>query len=161
MHPAAWLTINDRDNEPGVFWRHVFFALAFVGAIAPDAPPPMVSTAPAVDELGELLFGAGGMAVLVLDAADRLQNPTIFDQLGRLLEGAGERLRLVMTTRRILRCRFTDIAWRGHSRRFATTRSPSTATRSRGCSPCTALPCRTSRWKTWWSAPKAGQRVFD
>jgi LuxR family maltose regulon positive regulatory protein len=82
-----------------VFWCHVFFAFAFVGAVAVDAPLPMVGTAPAVDELGELLLGAGGLAVLVLDAADRLRNPTIFDQLGRLLEGAGERLRLVMTTR--------------------------------------------------------------
>ena len=99
VRPAAWLTVSDRDNQPGLFWSHVFFALAFVGAIAPDAPLPMVSTAPAVDELGELLLGAGGRAVLVLDAADRLRNPTIFDQLARMLEGAGERLRLIMTTR--------------------------------------------------------------
>ena len=99
LRPPAWLTLSDRDNQPGVFWCHVFFALAFVGAVAADAPLPMVCTAPAVDELGELLLGAGGRAVLVLDAADRLRNPTIFDQLGRLLEGAGERLRLIMTTR--------------------------------------------------------------
>ena len=99
LRPAAWLTVSDRDNQPGVFWSHVFFALAFVGAITEDAPLPMVSTAPAVDELGELLLGAGGRAVLVLDAAERLRDPTIFDQLGRLLEGAGERLRLIMTTR--------------------------------------------------------------
>jgi LuxR family transcriptional regulator, maltose regulon positive regulatory protein len=99
VRPAAWLTVSDRDNQPGVFWCHVFFALAFVGAVAADAPLPMVCTAPAVDEHGALLLGAGGRAVLVLDAADRLQNPTIFDQLGRLLEGAGERLRLIMTTR--------------------------------------------------------------
>ena len=97
--PAAWLTVSDRDNQPGVFWSHVFFALAFVGAVAADAPLPMVSTAPAVDELGELLLGAEGRAVLVLDATDRLRNPTIFDQLGRLLEGVGECLRLIMTTR--------------------------------------------------------------
>ncbi len=97
--PTAWLTISDRDNQPGVFWCHVFFALAFVGAVPADAPLPMVCTAPAIDELGELLLGAGGRTVLVLDAADRLRNPTIFDQLGRLLEGAGERLRLVMSTR--------------------------------------------------------------
>ena len=97
--PPAWLTVSDRDNQPGVFWCHVFFALAFVGAVAPDAPRPMVSTAPAVDDLGELLVGAEGRAVLVLDGVDRLRNPTIFDQLGRLLEGAGERLRLIMTTR--------------------------------------------------------------
>jgi ATP/maltotriose-dependent transcriptional regulator MalT len=99
LRPAAWLTVSERDNDPGVFWCHVFFALAFVGAIAADAPLPMVCAAPAVDELGALLLGAGGRAVLVLDAADRLRNPTIFDQLGRLLEGAGERLRLVTTTR--------------------------------------------------------------
>jgi LuxR family transcriptional regulator, maltose regulon positive regulatory protein len=99
VRPAAWLTVSDRDNQPGVFWCHVFFALAFVGAVAADAPLPMVCTAPAVDELGALLLGAGGRAVLVLDAADRLRNPTIFDQLGRLLGGAGERLRLIMTTR--------------------------------------------------------------
>ena len=99
VHPAAWLTVSDRDNQPDVFWCHVFFALAFVGAIAPDAPPRIVSTAPTVDDVGELLVGAGGLAVLVLDAADRLRNPMIFDQLGRLLEGAGERLRLIITTR--------------------------------------------------------------
>jgi LuxR family maltose regulon positive regulatory protein len=99
VRPAAWLTVSDRDNQPGVFWCHVFFALAFVGAVGADAPLPMVCTAPAVDELGALLLGAGGRAILVLDAADRLRNPTIFDQLGRLLEGAGERLRLIMTTR--------------------------------------------------------------
>ena len=45
------------------------------------------------------LVGAEGRAVLVLDAVDRLRNPTIFDQLGRLLERDGERLRLIMTTR--------------------------------------------------------------
>lgn len=99
LRPAAWLTVRDRDNQPGVFWCHVFFALAFVGAVTADAPLPMVWTAPVADELGELLLGAGGRAVLVLDSADRLRNPTIFDQLGRLLEGAGERLRLIMTTR--------------------------------------------------------------
>ena len=95
LRPPAWLTLGDRDNQPGVFWCHVFFALAFVGAVPADAPLPMVCTAPAVDELGDLLLGAGGRTVLVLDAADRLRNPTIFDQLGRLLEGAGERLRLI------------------------------------------------------------------
>jgi hypothetical protein len=31
QRPSAWLTISDRDNQPGVFWCHVFFALAFVG----------------------------------------------------------------------------------------------------------------------------------
>jgi LuxR family maltose regulon positive regulatory protein len=97
--PPAWLTVSDRDNQPGVFWCHVFFALAFVGAVAPDAPRPTVCAAAAVDDLGELLLGAEGRAVLVLDGVDRLRNPTIFDQLGRLLEGAGERLRLIMTTR--------------------------------------------------------------
>jgi LuxR family transcriptional regulator, maltose regulon positive regulatory protein len=99
LRPPAWLTVSDRDNEPGVFCCHVFFALAFVGAVPADAPLPMVCTSPAVGELGELLLGPGGRTVLVLDAADRLWNPTIFDQLDRLLEGAGERLRLIMTTR--------------------------------------------------------------
>ena len=99
LRPPAWLTVSDRDNQPGVFWCHVFVALAFAGAVPADAALPMVCTAPAVDELGELLLGAGGRTVLVLDAADRLRNPTIFDQLGRLLEGAGERLRVIMTTR--------------------------------------------------------------
>jgi hypothetical protein len=32
LRPAAWLTVSDRDNQPGVFWCHVLFALTFVGA---------------------------------------------------------------------------------------------------------------------------------
>src|SRR5262245_29717676 len=68
-HPVAWLTLTHRDEQPDI-----------VAAC-------------------EQLFRLDRQVVLVLDAAERVRHPAVFDQLSWLLDNAGERLRLLMTSR--------------------------------------------------------------
>jgi LuxR family transcriptional regulator, maltose regulon positive regulatory protein len=99
---AVWLTLTSRDDQPVVFWSHVRFALADIGAMSAEAGPGMAPDRVDVgdiDAVAEQIVQLDRAVVLVLDAADRLQHGTVFDQLGQLLDSMGGRLRVLMTTR--------------------------------------------------------------
>jgi LuxR family transcriptional regulator, maltose regulon positive regulatory protein len=97
--PVAWVTLTERDEQPGIFWAHLRLALAMVGALAADALQPMFPDSADVDALSQELLALVVPVVLVIDAADRLHGKAVFDQLSRLLEDTGERLRVLMTSR--------------------------------------------------------------
>jgi LuxR family maltose regulon positive regulatory protein len=97
--PVAWLTMTERDEQPGVFWAHLQLGLVLAGALAADAVQPLFPDTADVDALSDQLLQLVLPVVLVIDAADRLPGRGVFAPLARLLEDAGERLRVIMTTR--------------------------------------------------------------
>ncbi|HET6752390.1 MAG TPA: hypothetical protein VFH23_00385 [Jiangellaceae bacterium] len=38
--PASWLTLDDGDNQPGVFWSHILDSLARTGVLSFSAIRP-------------------------------------------------------------------------------------------------------------------------
>lgn len=97
--PVAWLTLTHRDEQPAVFWSRVQVALTDIWAVGAGTRHPVVPEEADVDALCEQLLQLDGHLVLVLDAAERVPHPAVFDQLSWLLDNAGERLRVLMTSR--------------------------------------------------------------
>jgi LuxR family maltose regulon positive regulatory protein len=88
--PVAWLSPSDGDDT---FLKDVRRALTDAGAGTTTAG------AADLDGLSDELLRLDQPVVLVVDAAERVQRRTVFDQLDRLLEISGDRLRVLMTTR--------------------------------------------------------------
>ncbi|GFJ96091.1 transcriptional regulator [Phytohabitans rumicis] len=82
---AAWLTLDETDNDPATFWYDVLLALQVADAV------------PAGSQLG--LGAVTRPSVLVLDDVHELREPAALDALGRLVEHRGPALRLVLATR--------------------------------------------------------------
>jgi LuxR family transcriptional regulator, maltose regulon positive regulatory protein len=82
----AWLSIDDRDNDPAVLLSYIAFALGGAAALGPDvaealaSPGPSVWTA-AVPRLGAALAKRPRPFVLVLDDVDRLTESDSADAL--------------------------------------------------------------------------------
>ena len=96
-HPAAWVGLDPRDNEPGRLARSVVSALAAVAAV-PDGPTRRRrSDAALLDEA----FGAlaPGPWVLVLDDVHELRSPEALAALRHLLDGSPPSLALVLCAR--------------------------------------------------------------
>ncbi len=103
--PVAWLSLDDGDNDPARFWRHVAAALdgvrpgvaervgALLGPRAPRSFEGLVSAL--VNELA----GVAEEVVLVLDDYHLIQAPPVHASLGFLLEHLPGSLRLVVTSR--------------------------------------------------------------
>ncbi|WP_308315804.1 hypothetical protein [Streptomyces sp. CC228A] len=101
---AAWLTVEQEDSVPGVFWAYVLHALRHHGI-----PPPPHLGGPArpgeVDRsllarLAAWLDGRDAPVVLVLDAFDRVADCTeLAQELEFLLRHAGPGLHVVITGR--------------------------------------------------------------
>jgi LuxR family maltose regulon positive regulatory protein len=100
---AAWLTVEQSDNAPGVFWAYVVEALRHHGVPLPDAvraPADAERVDPALlSRLAAHLHGLQRPAVLVLDEFDRITSPAIAAGLHELLRHAGPGLRLVLVSR--------------------------------------------------------------
>jgi LuxR family transcriptional regulator, maltose regulon positive regulatory protein len=105
QRPVAWLSLDDADNDPTRFWRHVAAALDRVlpgvaeriaGLL--EGPQPaafQVAVAALVNELA----GVADEAVLVLDDYHLIQAPPVHHSLGFLLEHLPPSLRLVVASR--------------------------------------------------------------
>ncbi len=100
--PVAWLSLDEDDDQPGVFWSYVLAALAVVGV------PASTSGRPAFDEtvdhsllirLAADLSAKPEPVVLFLDNAHVLSGQGVLDGIDFLLRHAGGRLRLVLLTR--------------------------------------------------------------
>jgi LuxR family maltose regulon positive regulatory protein len=100
---AAWLTVEQSDNAPGVFWAYVVEALRHHGVPLPGAvrsPADAERVDPALlSRLAAHLHGLERPAVLVLDEFDRITSPAIAAALHALLRHAGPGLRLVLVSR--------------------------------------------------------------
>jgi LuxR family transcriptional regulator, maltose regulon positive regulatory protein len=100
--PVAWLSLDEDDDQPGVFWSYVLTALARAGVRVSGIGLPtlnetvdhslLIRLAAAVSEQSQPV-------VLILDNAQGLSRPGVLDGIDFLLRHAGGRLRLVILTR--------------------------------------------------------------
>jgi LuxR family maltose regulon positive regulatory protein len=103
--PVAWLSLDDGDNDPARFWRHVAAALdtvhpgvaqhvaALLSGLQPSSFQAVVTTL--VNELA----GVAEEVVLVLDDYHLIQAPQVHQSFGFLLEHLPTCLRLVVASR--------------------------------------------------------------
>jgi LuxR family maltose regulon positive regulatory protein len=105
QRPVAWLSLDDADNDPVRFWRHVATALDTVrpgvaqqvGALLQGLQP--ASFQALVTTLVNELAGVAEEVVLVLDDYHLLQAPQVHRSVEFLLEHLPAQLRLVVTSR--------------------------------------------------------------
>lgn len=102
-YPTAWLTLDEYDNRPRIFWSYVVEALRDSGVTVPKA----VSAAPRAGaaDLGFILRLASAIAAqdapvsLVLDDLHLITGHTVMSGLARLLRNAQPSLHLVVSSR--------------------------------------------------------------
>ena len=105
--PVAWLSLDEGDNDPARFWRHVVAALDRARpGIAEQVAPLLGPPAPASFEglvtalINQLATQPdGGEVVLVLDDYHLIDAPPVHASLGFLLEHLPPGLHLVLTSR--------------------------------------------------------------
>jgi LuxR family maltose regulon positive regulatory protein len=105
--PVAWLSLDQADNDPARFWRHVVVALdqvqsevaeRVVPLLGPPAPPSFEGLVTAL--INELAAQSGeGEVVLVLDDYHLIEAQPVHASLGFLLEHRPPGLHLVLTSR--------------------------------------------------------------
>jgi LuxR family maltose regulon positive regulatory protein len=102
LGPVIWISLDEEDDLPGVFWSYVLAGLVNGGVdVGPVAPPDRLET---VDHallvrLAASLSERSTPVVLVLDNAEGLSRQAIFDGLDFLVRHAAGQLRLVFVTR--------------------------------------------------------------
>ena len=96
---AAWVTLDDYDNQPGVFWSSVMKALRQAGigvpATMPVLPPEDASRPAFLPRLASALAALEPPVVLVLDDLHLLTASRPLEELAYLLKYARPGLRLV------------------------------------------------------------------
>jgi LuxR family maltose regulon positive regulatory protein len=104
--PVAWLSLDEGDNDPARFWRHVAAALeraspgisARIGALIGPAPQSFEGVVTAlINELSER--SAAGQALLVLDDYHLIGAEPVHASVGFLLSHLPPGLALVLATR--------------------------------------------------------------
>jgi len=103
-YPCAlvWITLDDYDNRPSVFWSYVVAALRRAGVAVPRVLPG--PTRGAVDHvfllrLASVLAEQDPPVVMVLDDVHLLTEPAILDGLAYVLRNARTGLHLVIASR--------------------------------------------------------------
>jgi LuxR family transcriptional regulator, maltose regulon positive regulatory protein len=101
-YTPAWITLDDYDNRPRVFWSYVAAALRKAGIAVPRTPPGPGRDA--IDHvfllrLASVLAEQDPPVVMVLDDLHRLTRPAILDGLAYLLRNARPGLHLVVAAR--------------------------------------------------------------
>ncbi len=104
--PCAWMTVDDYDNRPGVFWSYVTAALRAAGAAVTPLSPAMASGTMDTEvghgfllRLASELAGQDPPVVLVLDDLHLLTAPAALDGLAYVLRNAAPGLRLIAGSR--------------------------------------------------------------
>jgi LuxR family maltose regulon positive regulatory protein len=98
--PVAWMTLTERDDDPAVFWVHLDEALVAAGLPAASAEVPgAIPDAGDVDLLCTGLLELSTPAVIVLDRAERLRAPAVWERVRALLDAGGDGLRVVLSSR--------------------------------------------------------------
>ena len=99
---VAWVSADEFDNRPGVFWSYVVAALRRSGVALPAAlPAARGREAGQVFLLGlaAALAAQDPQVTLVLDDLHLLTDPEVLDELDYMLRNAGAGLRLVAAAR--------------------------------------------------------------
>jgi LuxR family maltose regulon positive regulatory protein len=98
----AWVSLDDFDNRPRVFWSYVVAALRRAGIAVPRVVPGpgRVSVDHAfLVRLASALAAQDPPVVLVLDDLHLLTEPVILEGLGYVLRNAGPGLHLIVASR--------------------------------------------------------------
>src|SRR5215216_3315752 len=104
--PVAWLSLDEGDNDPARFWRHVVAALdrtrpgladRLVPLLGPPAPASFEGLVTAL--INQLADQPDGEALLVLDDYHLIEARPIHASVGFLLEHRPPGLHLVLTSR--------------------------------------------------------------
>jgi LuxR family maltose regulon positive regulatory protein len=101
---VAWLSLDQRDNDPTSFWIYVVTAMqTAVDGVGNDALQVLTSSSPPIDmALAALLNDLDGLStdlVLVLDDYHLVETPEVHDGMTFLLEHQPPRLHVVLATR--------------------------------------------------------------
>lgn len=96
---AAWVTLDERDNDPMVFWHYLVDGLerAMQGARLPHVPAQRLD-----DAFGHFMNVANQLdapLVMVIDDVHLLTNREVLDRLGTLLRHGPDHLRLILVGR--------------------------------------------------------------
>ncbi|TMM36720.1 MAG: helix-turn-helix transcriptional regulator [Actinobacteria bacterium] len=104
QEPVGWLSLDNDDNDPAVFWSHVLSALRHAGAIQDVRDLREVGPGSSMNQ-AFIRRVAGGLArlpqqvTLVLDDLDEIHEPRVMKDLSMLLRCQPEQLRLVLVAR--------------------------------------------------------------
>jgi LuxR family maltose regulon positive regulatory protein len=101
--PVAWVSLDDYDNQPGIFWSYVAAALRRSG-VAVAGTLPAAARERAVDHmfllrLASVLAGQDPPVTLVIDDLHLLTEPAALGELEFVLRNVGPGLRLVVSSR--------------------------------------------------------------
>jgi LuxR family maltose regulon positive regulatory protein len=101
--PVAWVSVDEYDNRPGVFWSYVVAALHRSGVAVPKALSANVRGRTAEQlfllRLAAVLAAQSPPVTLVVDDFHLLTEPRVLTGLDFLLRNAGAALRLVAASR--------------------------------------------------------------
>jgi LuxR family transcriptional regulator, maltose regulon positive regulatory protein len=104
--PVAWLSLDEGDNDPVRFWRHVAAALDEMGPGVAERVAALLlqglqptSFEAVVATLVNEFAGVAEEVVLVLDDYHLVQAPAVHESVGFLLEHLPAQLRLVVASR--------------------------------------------------------------
>src|SRR5215470_11730848 len=101
--PVAWVSLDDYDNQPEVFWSYVVAALRRSGVAVPKTPSAAARGRAAdhasVLRLVPALAAQNPPVTLVADDLHVLTEPAVLDELDFVLRNAGPGLRLAVSSR--------------------------------------------------------------
>jgi len=100
---VAWVTLDDYDNQPTVFWSYVVAALHRAGVAVPGVLPAAVPEEAVghlfLRRLVSALADQDPPVTLIIDDLHLLTESRVLDSLDYVLRNAGSGLRLVVTSR--------------------------------------------------------------
>jgi LuxR family maltose regulon positive regulatory protein len=100
---VAWISLDDYDNRPGVFWSYVIAALRQSGIAVPKSLSAgrrmQASDHVFLPQLASVLAAADPPVTLVLDDLHLLTDPELPDGLDYVLRNTGPGLRLAVSSR--------------------------------------------------------------
>lgn len=115
--PVAWVTLDDRDNDPVVLWSHVVKSLcAIYPGLQEHVTPDAVGLRPIDDVILPLLVNAldgAGAAALVLDDFHKLTAGPAFTGMAWFIDHAPTSLQLIVATRTEPSLRVSELRARG------------------------------------------------
>ncbi len=99
---VAWVSLDERDDDPARFWGYALTAVQAATGVGDDALGLLESSSSPETALVALLNDVGGMPrdlVLVLDDLHLVTSPVVHDGIAFLLEHRVDQLHLVLATR--------------------------------------------------------------
>jgi hypothetical protein len=150
---VAWISVDDFDNRPGVFWVHVVAALRQAGVAAPRALPTAAQERPGdyvfLLRLASALASKDTPVTLVVDDLHVLAEPLVLNGLDFLLRNVGYSLRLVLSSR-------TDPPLPGTWTATGPGSCPRTMSAGQPSGPWTPWPRRPGTPASRWAAARCG-----